>query len=74
MKDKYEISSLPKIESDTEDIWNILSTVYDPEIPVLSITDLGIVRNVTMQRDDKNQPIVIVNHYTHLFRAARPWT
>src|SRR5688572_10917579 len=38
------------ISSDEEEvkkrIWNILNTVYDPEIPVLSIVDLGIVRNV----------------------------
>ena len=27
-------------------IWSILETVCDPEIPVLTITDLGIVRNV----------------------------
>jgi ring-1,2-phenylacetyl-CoA epoxidase subunit PaaD len=28
-------------------IWQILETVCDPEVPVLSILDLGIVRNVT---------------------------
>ena len=27
-------------------IWQILETVCDPEVPVLSILDLGIVRNV----------------------------
>ena len=27
-------------------IWNILKTVCDPEVPVLTITDLGIVRDV----------------------------
>ena len=27
-------------------IWNILETVCDPEVPVLTITDLGIVRDV----------------------------
>jgi ring-1,2-phenylacetyl-CoA epoxidase subunit PaaD len=32
--------------TDTATIWKILETVTDPEIPVLSITDLGIVRNV----------------------------
>ena len=30
----------------TGDIWKILSEIPDPEIPVLSITDLGIVRDV----------------------------
>ncbi|MDX1937451.1 MAG: iron-sulfur cluster assembly protein [Flavihumibacter sp.] len=29
-----------------QNIWNLLSTIEDPEIPVLTITDLGIVRNV----------------------------
>ncbi|MEO9144036.1 MAG: 1,2-phenylacetyl-CoA epoxidase subunit PaaD [Ginsengibacter sp.] len=29
-----------------ERIWEILETVYDPEIPVLTILDLGIVREV----------------------------
>jgi ring-1,2-phenylacetyl-CoA epoxidase subunit PaaD len=28
-------------------IWNILETVCDPEVPVLTIIDLGIVRKVT---------------------------
>jgi ring-1,2-phenylacetyl-CoA epoxidase subunit PaaD len=34
-----------------EDIWNMLSTVNDPEIPVLSVLDLGIVRDVKVQDD-----------------------
>ena len=29
-------------------IWNILETVCDPEIPVLTICDLGIVRDVVI--------------------------
>ncbi len=31
--------------------WSILGTIMDPEIPVLSIIDLGIVRDVRMNRD-----------------------
>lgn len=27
-------------------IWEILATVADPEIPVLAVTDLGIIRNI----------------------------
>ncbi|MES2647736.1 MAG: 1,2-phenylacetyl-CoA epoxidase subunit PaaD [Bacteroidota bacterium] len=34
-----------------ENIWKILEAVSDPEIPVLSILDLGIVRNVTIKGD-----------------------
>lgn len=33
-------------EAAKKKIWNILNEVYDPEIPVLSVVDLGIVRNV----------------------------
>ncbi|MEM6276812.1 MAG: 1,2-phenylacetyl-CoA epoxidase subunit PaaD [Pseudomonadota bacterium] len=30
------------------DIWAILETVPDPEIPVISVVDLGVVRNVAV--------------------------
>jgi ring-1,2-phenylacetyl-CoA epoxidase subunit PaaD len=30
----------------TEDIWKIMEGVYDPEIPVLSVSDLGIIRDI----------------------------
>ena len=31
----------------TESIWAVLRSVMDPEIPVVSVVDLGIVRDVT---------------------------
>ncbi len=34
-----------------EEIISILSEVKDPEIPVLSISDLGILRSVDVQED-----------------------
>lgn len=34
-----------------EQIWDFLEEVKDPEIPVLSVTDLGIVRNVEVDAD-----------------------
>ncbi|HDZ81186.1 MAG TPA: phenylacetate-CoA oxygenase subunit PaaJ [Roseobacter sp.] len=34
-----------------ETIWGWLDTVPDPEIPVISLTDLGIIRNVQWQGD-----------------------
>lgn len=34
-------------------IWDLLNEVHDPEVPVLSITDLGIVRKVEVEGDDK---------------------
>ena len=27
-------------------IWDLLEEVYDPEVPVLSVVDLGVVRSV----------------------------
>lgn len=34
-----------------QDIWRILEDVKDPEVPVLSVVDLGIVRKVSTQDD-----------------------
>jgi ring-1,2-phenylacetyl-CoA epoxidase subunit PaaD len=34
----------------TDAIWEVLESVPDPEIPVLSVVDLGIVRNVSPDR------------------------
>ena len=36
-----------------QDIWQILQEVKDPEVPVLSVIDLGIVRSVQIDEDDK---------------------
>lgn len=33
-------------------LWQVLETVSDPEVPVLSVVDLGIVRNVEITGDD----------------------
>ena len=35
-----------------EKIWAILETVNDPEVPVLSVIDLGIIRKVTVENDE----------------------
>lgn len=43
------------IHSDTitkEQIWSILEKVNDPEVPVLSVIDLGIVRDVKLSDDE----------------------
>lgn len=36
----------------TEDVWKWLEDVPDPEIPVVSVVDLGIVRNVEWKNDE----------------------
>jgi ring-1,2-phenylacetyl-CoA epoxidase subunit PaaD len=43
-------------------IWQLLQQVPDPEIPVLSITDLGIVRDI--QVDDDAVTVYITPTYT----------
>lgn len=45
-----------------EDIWDLLSEVKDPEIPVLSIIELGIAREVTI--DDNNVKVRITPTYS----------
>jgi len=35
----------------TDAIWELLKTIPDPEIPAVSIVDLGIVRNVKFNND-----------------------
>src|SRR5690349_5052952 len=34
-----------------QDIWNALYEVYDPEIPAISIVDLGIVHRVALREE-----------------------
>mgnify|MGYP000414179287 FL=1 len=45
-----------------ENIWKLLDSVMDPEVPVISIVDLGIVRDVKMQQEGVN--IVITPTYS----------
>lgn len=35
----------------TEELWSLLETVVDPEIPVLTVADLGIIRDVRLTGD-----------------------
>ncbi len=42
----------------------ILETVTDPEIPVLTIADMGIIRNVRFSEADGNWEIIITPTYT----------
>src|SRR5947207_4358897 len=57
---QYKISSVS--EQELEAIWQILGSVVDPEVPVLSILDLGIVREVKF--NDEQIEIVITPTYT----------
>lgn len=46
----------------TKKIWKLLETVMDPEVPVLSVIDLGIVRDVKINNDELE--IVITPTYS----------
>lgn len=43
-------------------IWDILGSVNDPEVPVLSVIDLGIVREVKV--DDESIEVIITPTYS----------
>lgn len=45
-----------------DEVWALLNTIPDPEIPVISIVELGVVRNVKV--DSKNIDIQITPTYT----------
>jgi ring-1,2-phenylacetyl-CoA epoxidase subunit PaaD len=39
--------------NETERIWSLLMEVKDPEVPVLSVIDLGIIRDVAVSSNEK---------------------
>jgi ring-1,2-phenylacetyl-CoA epoxidase subunit PaaD len=49
-------------EITAQKIWQILETVCDPEVPVLSIIDLGIVRDVKINNEEVE--IIVTPTYT----------
>ena len=59
------------MQKQEKDIWQILELVKDPEIPVLSIIDLGIVRSITISNinNDHRESEVIV-HVTPTYSAC----
>jgi ring-1,2-phenylacetyl-CoA epoxidase subunit PaaD len=44
-------------KTDKEIIWKILETVMDPEVPVLSVIDLGIIRKIEIYDADQKPPL-----------------
>ncbi len=57
----YHYSNVDNLARQKEKIWQILAGVHDPEIPVLSIVDLGIVRAVDVVIDEQtNHQIITV--------------
>ena len=48
--------------SDCPELWELLETVCDPEIPVLSLWDLGVLRDVS--RDDSSVEVTLTPTYS----------
>lgn len=46
------LSTLPNILPSVAQIWDWLEEVPDPEIPVITLVDLGIIRDVEWQEDE----------------------
>lgn len=68
MNIKNQYSNVTHSSDEEKKVWTILDSINDPEIPVLSITDLGIVRKVILYQDpplgDRGIEIVITPTYT----------
>ena len=59
MQDNIKPYSPDQLALIAKETWEILSTVTDPEVPVLTITDLGIVRDVKLSVDHiSDSPLV----------------
>ena len=43
---------LELLNTEEQKIWNLLEEVTDPEVPVLSVIDLGIIRDVKIKDDE----------------------
>ena len=46
-------------------VWEALAEIPDPEIPVISLVDLGVVRDVAVDRDDDRDRGVVPKACTH---------
>lgn len=46
------------VENKTQEIWTLLEQVSDPEIPVLTVIDMGVVRAVNIQEDESIEVVI----------------
>ena len=58
MKEEQTISEIAEIKT----IWTILEDVFDPEVPVLSVIDLGVVRAI--EKDGETIVVTITPTYS----------
>jgi len=58
---------IPQFSDIDPDILAILETVHDPEVPVLTVMDMGIIRKV--EQDDKH----VTLHISPTYSVVLPW-
>lgn len=59
------------MQQQEKEIWNLLETVTDPEIPVLSIIDLGIVRSISiLYSENTSEPSEVSLKITPTYSAC----
>ena len=49
------------MEKGTEKAWDVLKDLTDPELPFLTLDDLGVIREI--KRNDKNHVVTIAPTY-----------
>ena len=55
------IAPVPAADARVDDAWRVLNGVLDPEVPAISVTDLGIVREV-IAHDDGLEVVVTTTY------------
>lgn len=53
---------MPAVTEHTAPLWSILDEVTDPEIPVLTLADMGIIRDIQLHDDEVE--VIITPTYT----------
>ncbi len=56
---KMETNKVSKVTITAEDVWAALDAVKDPEIPVVSVVEMGIVRDVQVRETDTGRGVHI---------------
>jgi len=52
------------IQKETGELWKILSEIPDPEIPVINLVELGVIRKVEENREESRVIVTITPTYT----------
>lgn len=58
------MESSADISFEEKEIWELLETLPDPEVPVLSVIDLGIVRGIKIREPQKSIKVEITPTYS----------